>query len=47
MLENTEGVMERDNPEKRQHRVHKTQGKYMLVNTERVTKKDNPETLAT
>ena len=47
MLENTEGAMERDNPEKRQHRVHKTQGKYMLVNIDGVAKQDNPETLAT
>jgi hypothetical protein len=30
-----------------QHRVHKTQDKYMLENTERVIKKDNPEKLAT
>ena len=30
-----------------QHRVHKTQDKYMLVNTEWVMKKDNPDILAT
>jgi hypothetical protein len=30
-----------------QHRVHKTQDKYMLENTEGVMKKDNPEKLAT
>jgi hypothetical protein len=29
-----------------QHRVHKTQDKYMLENTERATEKDNPEKLA-
>ena len=30
-----------------QHRVHKTQDKYMLENTEGVIKKNNPEKLAT
>ena len=30
-----------------QHRVHKTQDKYMLDNTEGVMTKDNPEKLAT
>ena len=30
-----------------QHRVHKTQDKYMFENTEGAIKKDNPEKLAT
>jgi hypothetical protein len=30
-----------------QHRIHRTQDKYMLENTEGVMKKDNPERLAT
>jgi hypothetical protein len=30
-----------------QHRIHKTQDKYILENTEGVKKKDNPEKLAT
>ena len=75
MLENTEGVKKKDNPEKLatqgiqdtgqinireyrrgnkkeqsrnwQHRVHKTQDKYMFENTEGAIKKDNPEKLAT
>ena len=73
MLENTEGVIKKDNPETTlgtqdtgqiyvreyrrgnkkeqsrnwQHRVHKTQDKYMFENTEGAIKKDNPEKLAT
>ena len=76
MLENTEGVIKKDNPEKLatqctqdteqinvreyprgnkkktiqrnwQHRIHKTQDKYMLENTEGVIEKDSPEKLAT
>jgi uncharacterized protein YaeQ len=43
MLENTEGAIKKDNPENWQHRVHKTQDKYMLENTEGAIKKDNPE----
>ena len=30
-----------------QHRIHKTQDRYMLENTQGVIKKDNPEKLAT
>jgi hypothetical protein len=29
-----------------QHRIHKTQDKYMLENIKRAMKKDNPEKLA-
>jgi hypothetical protein len=48
MLENTEGVMKKKTIQRNwQHRVHKTQDKYMLENTEGVMKKDNPERLAT
>ena len=36
MLENTEGVMKKDNTEKLATQVHKTQDKYMLENTEGV-----------
>ena len=40
MLENTQGVMEKKNIQKNwQHKVHKTQDKYMLENTEGVIKK--------
>ena len=46
MLENTEGVKKRAIQRNWQHRVHKTQDKYMLENTERVIKKDNLEKLA-
>ena len=41
MLENTEGVKKRTIQRNWQHRVHKTQDKYMLENTERVIKKCN------
>ena len=48
MLENTEGVIKKKTIQRNwQHKVHKTQDKYMLENTEGVKKKDNPEKLAT
>ena len=45
MLENTEGAMQQDNPEKRA--TQDTQDEYMLENTDGDIKKDNPEKLAT
>jgi hypothetical protein len=48
MLENTEGVIKkRQSRGNWQHKVHKTQDRYMLENTEEVIKKENPEKLAT
>ena len=45
MLENTEGAIQKDNPEKLA--TQGTQDKYMLENTEGAIKKGNPEKLAT
>ena len=47
MLENTEGVIIKKTIQRNwQHKVHKTQDRYMLENTQGVIKKDNPERLA-
>jgi hypothetical protein len=47
MLENTEGVIIKKTIQRNwQHKVHKTQDRYMLENTEGLIKKDNPERLA-
>ena len=46
MLENTEGAIKRTFQRNWQHRVLKTQDKYILENTEGAKKKDNPEKLA-
>ena len=49
MLENTEVVIIKKTIQRNwQHKVHKTQDRYMLENTQGVMKKkDNPEKLAT
>jgi hypothetical protein len=48
MLENTEGVIKQKTIQRNwQHKVHKTQDRYMLENSEGVIKNDNPEKLAT